>query len=84
MQFNWSNNYQTFSKYISAQSPSHSIYFETPTLPIFWKFEQVAFEEDSIREVSKYWVFSGLSVSLRIHSKCGKIETRKNPVFGHL
>ena len=46
-------------------------------------------------KVSKYGVFSdpyfpafGLnterySLSLHIHSECGKIQTRKNPVFGH-
>ena len=46
-------------------------------------------------KVSKYWVFSGLyfpvfrlnteiySVNLRIQSKCRKIRTRKNSVFGH-
>ena len=51
-------------------------------IPIGWK-------------VSKYGVFSGLyfpafglnteryGVSLRIHSECGKIQTRKNSVLGH-
>ena len=46
--------------------------------------------------VSKYGVFPGpyfpafglnakrYEVSLRIQSKCGKIRTRKNSVFGHL
>ena len=46
-------------------------------------------------KVSKYGVFSGpyfpafglnterYSISLRIQSKCGKIRTRKNSVFGH-
>ena len=49
----------------------------------------------SLREVSKYRVFSGLyfpafglntlrySVSLRIQPECGKLRTRKNSVFGH-
>ena len=49
----------------------------------------------SLREVSKYVVFSGpyfpafglnterYGVSLRIQSECGKIRTRKNYVFGH-
>ena len=50
---------------------------------------------DSLREVSKYGPFSGpyfpafgvnmerYRVSLRIHSECGKIRTRKNSVSGH-
>ena len=52
-------------------------------------------EAGTLREVSKYGVFSGsyfpafglnterYSVSLRVQFKRGRIRTRKNSVFGH-
>ena len=71
-----------------------SIFFKVFSL----KFEcvlQSFLNTDTVWNVSKYGVFSGLylpaftlntekwEVSLRIQSECGKIRTRKNFVFGH-
>ena len=58
----------------------------------YGKWEYVSL---TMREVSKYGVFSGpyfpafgvntvrYSISVRIQSECGEIRTRKNSVFGH-
>ena len=56
---------------------------------------QDIFEKDTVWNVSKYGVFSGqyfpafglnaerYFVSLRIQSRCGKIQIRKNSAFRH-
>ena len=65
------------------------IRYPISVLPFLWALSACL---STAWKVSKYGVFSGpyfpafglnTDVSLRIQSECGKIQTRKNSVFGH-
>ena len=92
---NFYQNNSAGTSRITTEKMQDSVCIINMSLQFISQKIKAALRLGTLREVSKYRVFSGpyfpafglnterYELSLRIRSKCGKIRTRKNSVFGH-